>query len=144
MVSARFDHLRHGGVLLLASLVLGCGPAGPTKYPVSGTVRYQGKPLTLGTVTFVPASGPVCGPAAIGPDGGYQLEATAGQHAVGVVAMPPRTGGRPDPHAEGGVDWTGVPAPKSLIPEKYNRYDTSGVTVMVEAKASNSVDIDLK
>ena len=137
--------MKRRAILLLgvALLTLGCGPAGPQKYPVSGTVRYQGKPLPLGTVMFVAQDGPASGPAPIDSSGRYQLEAVAGQHGVGVVAMPRRTGGRPDPHAEGGVDWTGVPEVKSLIPEKYNRYDTSEVTVTVEAKTSNTIDIDL-
>lgn len=131
------------GAALLLVVVIGCGPKGPKQYPVTGTVRYQGKALPLGTVVFVPEDGPISGPVRIDQDGRYRLEAVAGRHAVAVVAVPPRTGGRPDPHAEGGVDWTGAPEVKSLIPDKYCRYDTSGVTVVVEARASNTIDIDL-
>jgi hypothetical protein len=128
---------------LLALVLVGCGQAGPARHLVTGTVRYEGKPLPLGTVVFVPEQGPMSGPVRIGQDGRYQLEAVAGRHAVAVTAMPPRTGGRPDPHAEGGIDWTGVPEVKSLIPEKYNRYETSELTAVVEPK-DNTIDLDLR
>ena len=127
----------------LALTVLGCGPRAIEKYAVSGVVRYRGKPLPLGSVTFVPVSGPASGPTPIDQNGRYRLEAIAGRHAVGVVAMPRRTGGRPAPHLEGGMDWSGVPEVKSLIPEKYNRYDTSGISVTVEPQHANTIDIDL-
>lgn len=130
-------------LLLALALLVGCRPAAEPKYPVTGTVRYRGKPLPLGAVFFVPEKGPMSGPATIDTQGHYQLEAVAGQHAVGVVAMPPRTGGRPDPRAEGGMDWSKAPPVKSLIPAKYNRYDTSGVSVTVEAKTTNAIDLNL-
>ncbi len=57
--------------------------------------------------------------------------------------MPPREGGRPDPTIEGGFDYTGVPEAKSLIPAKYNRADTSGITVVVEPTGRNEIDIAL-
>ena len=130
-------------VPLLLCLVCGCGPSGPKMYPVSGTVTHQGKPLPLGMVMFVAKDGPPSKPAVIDQQGRYRLEAVAGEHSVAVVAMPPREGGRPDPTVEGGVDYTGVPEVKSLIPAKYNRHDTSGITVHVEAKRDNQIDIRL-
>ncbi len=134
-------------VLILAlatAVVCGCGQAGPKTYPVSGTVSYQGKPLPLGIVMFVPKEGPPSKPALIDASGRYRLEAVAGQHAVAVVAMPPRPGGRPDPTVEGGVDYTGVPEVKALVPKKYNRYDTSGIVVTVEATGPNTIDIKME
>jgi hypothetical protein len=130
--------------MLLAAMTFGCGPRANEKYPVSGVVRYRGNPLPLGNVTFVPLSGPVSGPVLIDPNGRYHLEAVAGRHAVGVVAMPRRTGGRRAPGLEGGMDWTGVPEARSLIPEKYNRYDTSGISATVEPQSANTLDIDLQ
>ena len=137
--------MTRGAVLffVLISLVSGCGQSGPKEYPVTGTVTYQGEPLLLGTVMFVPKEGPAA-TATIGNDGRYRLEAVPGEHSVGIIAMPPRPGGRPDPAVEGGIDYTGVPEVESLIPEKYNRFHTSGVAVVVEAKAANQVDIHLE
>ena len=129
---------------ILVCLVCGCGPSGPATYPVSGTVTYQGEPLPLGIVMFMPEQGPSSQPAAIDQQGRYQLEATAGEHRVAVIAVPPREGGRPDPTLEGGFDYTGVPPAKSLIPPKYNRAHTSGITVAVEPGRRNEIDILLE
>ncbi len=123
--------------------MLGCSSGDPATYRVTGTVRYQGSPLPLGTVMFVPDDGPPAGPAPIQLDGTYELHAVAGVHAVQVVAMPPRQGGRPDPNVEGGIDFTGAPKVTSLIPRKYNRFDTSGIRVRVESAGPNQIDIEL-
>src|SRR5690348_16271909 len=56
--------------------VTGCGSNGgkaPGKtVPVKGTVTYQGKPLTKGTVRFEPDAGPEA-EGEIRPDGTYEL-----------------------------------------------------------------------
>ncbi len=132
-------------LLLLASLLaVGCGPSGPKKYVVEGTVTYQGDPLPFGTVMFVPEDGPPSKPTLIDKDGHYRLEAVVGQHRVQVVAMPERKGGRPDPSIEGGFDYTGVPEVQSLVPTKYTRFHTSGITVTVEAVEPNKIPIELQ
>ncbi|MEA1951991.1 MAG: hypothetical protein U9N87_11440 [Planctomycetota bacterium] len=131
-------------VLTLTVPLTGCGDSGPKKYPVSGKVTYQGKALPLGSVRFVPESGPPSLPAAIGGDGAFQLETVAGRQQVAVTAMSEPEGGRPDPNAEGGVDYSNATPARSLIPRKYGRADTSGVTVVVEAKENNEIEIDLK
>jgi len=130
--------------VILVLLTLGCGQSGPKTYPVAGTVTYQGKPLPLGIVMFVPNEGPSGKPAAIDEHGRYRLDATAGEHRVVVVAMPPRQGGRPDPNIEGGYDYTGVPEAKSLIPKKYNHPGTSGIRAVVKEQPQNTIDIALE
>ena len=80
--------------LLLIIVIFGCNSAtsGPTRYPVSGTVTYGGKPVPKGSVTFEPDlaagnSGPGGG-AAI-EDGHYDTGAEAGvvggPHTVRIV-----------------------------------------------------------
>ena len=130
-------------VLLAALAAAGCGRSDRPTYSVSGVVTYRGKPLPLGRVVFVPPDYRPSRPAAIGPDGRYQLEAVAGPNAVEVTALPIRPG-RPDPNAPGGIDYTGVPEVHSLIPERYGRHDTSGIQVVVEAKHSNQIDLPLE
>ena len=132
-----------GRGLLLAGLLLvaGCGDSKPATYPVAGKVNYQGKPLPLGTVMFVSDNAPAAS-AIIGADGGYQLQAAPGKYRVQVVAMPPQQG-RPNPNVDGGIDTTGFPMPKSLVPEKYNEYRTSGVEVEVKPTDPNAIDINL-
>ena len=56
--------------------------------------------------------------------------------------MPPRQG-RPDPTQEGGLDTTGFPEPKSLVPAKYNRVETSQVQIEVKPSSENVIDIEL-
>lgn len=126
---------------LLATLIAGCGESGPITFPVTGKINHQGKPLPFGAVMFVPLDGPA-NSAAIEPDGSYKVQLVPGTHRIAVVAMPPRQG-RPDPSQEGGLDTTGFPEPKSLIPEKYNQYDTSGVQIEVQAAGGNAINIEL-
>jgi hypothetical protein len=130
---------------LLAVVVVqtGCGPSGPRMNRVTGTVSYQNEPLPYGIIMFVPESGPPSQPVRIGPDGRYELKAVAGRHAVQVVAVPP-VEGELDPNEEGGINYSQTPPPKSLIPEKYNRHETSGVSVLVEQHDDNVLDIELK
>ena len=129
-------------IVLALPLTTGCGSSGPTLYHVTGVVTYQDKPLPLGTIMFVPTGAPPSQPTQIGPDGRYELDAVAGTHAVMVVAVPP-VQGQPDPDEEGGINYSGVEPVESLIPEKYNRYETSGVSVVVESKSLNEINIAL-
>lgn len=56
-------------VIGVGLLALGCGPAGPVRYDVSGTVTFDGQPVPIGTITFVPAGGNT------GPGGSAGIEA---------------------------------------------------------------------
>jgi hypothetical protein len=127
--------------LFLLFAVAGCGESGPKTYPVTGTASYQGKPLPLGTVMFVSDHGPAAS-STIDADGKYRLDAVPGKHRVAIIAMPPQQG-RPDPNVEGGIDTTGFPPAKSLVPQKYNDYNTSGVEVEVKSDGANKIDINL-
>lgn len=43
--------------ILLLAATIGCGSqTGPTTYPISGTVNYQGEPVPIGSITLVPDS----------------------------------------------------------------------------------------
>jgi hypothetical protein len=128
---------------ILTLLLVGCGQDGPRTHLVKGTVSYQGKPLTLGTVMFVPADGPATA-GTINADGTYSLESVPGKQRVSVTAVPPVQGGRPDPSREGGYDYTGATILPSLIPEKFGNYATSGLEVEVQPIAENKIDLELK
>ncbi len=72
-------------VAMLAPLVLaGCGPAGPARYDVSGTVTFDGQPVPLGTITFLPA------PGNSGPGGSATIE--NGRYDTTVSGKGPTTG----------------------------------------------------
>lgn len=97
--------------------------------PVAGKVAYEGKPLDHGSVVLVPDVGP---PArgSLQPDGTFLLStysdgdgALLGKHRIQVLCI------GPPPTVPPGEE----PLPgKSLIPTKYSRYDTSGLTIEVK------------
>jgi hypothetical protein len=124
------------GILLLAMLA-GCG--GGQESTVTGTVTFDGQPLTTGAVTFHPLSE---GPLAIGQidaAGAYSLSTgneeglAAGDYRVTVVA----TGPMPEPTPQ-----NPEPLPELLIPAKYGASETAGLQFTVRP-GSNHIDIPL-
>ncbi|SIO35970.1 hypothetical protein SAMN05444166_4079 [Singulisphaera sp. GP187] len=121
---------------------------------VHGKVTYQGKPVPLGSVLFVPVVPPADGlmqPASgsINPDGTYELKSEAdagailGEHKVVVVAIDGGAAAEPAKAADSG------PAPvaksvrlKSLIPKKYSDPTTTPLTRKVVA-GDNVIDIEI-
>lgn len=137
--------------LVLALLVLaGCGDGQPEMIPIQGEVTYNGKPLTEGTVHYMPrqrgegqqASG------GIGPDGEFQMTTRQrgdgvkpGEYLLSVYAMAPHPGeptSREEIEAMGGKIERGF-----LIPEKYTDPQTSGLTDTVDANHSGFKSIEL-
>lgn len=107
--------------------------------PVTGSVSYQGKPLTSGTITFSP-NNKDSGHAAwgnLGAGGSYSLTsiktndgALPGEYKVAVIAYIPGTATKSSP---------GKPA----IPPKYSRHAESGLTATVN-NTTTSLDFDLQ
>lgn len=145
--------------LALAGCTLGGCDSGP-KYEhakVHGKVTYQGKPVTLGSVLFVPIEAPKEGssmqPASgsINPDGTYELKSEAdagailGEHKVIVIAI---DGGQPEAEPAP-KDGAPGPAPsaskvkfKTLVPRKYSDLTTTPLTRKVVV-GDNTIDIEL-
>jgi len=133
------------GVAVFAPLVVfGCGSGGPEMGRVSGTVKYQGKPLEAGTVTFIATDGQR--PNATGtiqPGGSYSLQtaepgdgAVVGDYKVAVTDIDPNSFNTALPGAP-------TKAAKSGIPKQYQDANSSGLTAKVES-GSNTRDFDLK
>ncbi|WP_166827117.1 hypothetical protein [Thalassoroseus pseudoceratinae] len=107
---------------------------------VSGTITYDGKPVTTGTVMFTPVGG---GPPATGQiqqDGTYNLKtyeegdgAVLGEHKVTIVALDMGSGLPEEAASE----------PRALIPDKYGRDTTSGLTATV-TDGENTIDFPLE
>jgi hypothetical protein len=140
----------------------GCSDSG-IKYEhakVHGKVSYQGKPLTFGTVLFMPVEPPKDGPlqpasGPINPDGTYDLTsqsspgAILGEHKVAVIAV---DGGQLALAPAAAKD--GIPAPvaatkgskelqlKSTIPKKYSDPMSTPLKRKVVA-GDNAIDIEL-
>lgn len=79
------------GLVALCVLLAGCG-SGAKLGRVTGTVSVDGKPVTQGTIMFIPADGKAA-VGSIGPDGHYTLTtfddgdgALVGEHRVTILA----------------------------------------------------------
>jgi hypothetical protein len=144
--------------------VAGCGDDGlPKRYPVYGTVTYQGKPLESGTITFTPGdlhNGRSAGGTI--KEGNYSLAsltaddgAMAGNYKVSVIAQREITDGLDarqklmyeKARSTGGVS---IPAQvkkkikvEDLVPKKYCDPQTSGLQAEVREK-SNEVNFELR
>jgi hypothetical protein len=131
-------------VAVLCVSICGCGESGPPKYPVTGAVTYQGKPLPTGAVMFFPTKGvPVGG--TIAADGTYRFEAPAGTYKAAVRAVAKPRG--KDPTTVSPEEAAGMSPQRqqgTLIPLKYSEIATSGLSYEVKAGEDNRIDINLE
>lgn len=137
---------------------LGCGGGGPDKFQkarpkttkASGTVTYNGQPLADAII--------VCAPKAVGEKA---VSATATSDSSGnfsLQAFPPENGAAPGDYlvtiqknakAEtvaakpGSHDQPAAGPPKSLIPEKYGKAETSGLTLTVPEGGKTDIKFEL-
>jgi hypothetical protein len=139
-------------LVALASLLVvgGCGGVGGVpsgESSVSGTVTWQGKPLPLGTISFVPAAGEdLSGSKTTITNGRYELPNPPGL-AAGSYKVRIQARGNPKKNAtvseppKGVPDFNPVdPLLQEQIPEKYN--DETTLTAEL-AQGSNTKDFDL-
>ncbi|MFM1904584.1 MAG: hypothetical protein RLZZ440_2484 [Planctomycetota bacterium] len=66
-----------------AVIAIGCGSSGPVRYDVSGTVTFDGQPVPVGTITFVPVSGNTGPGGSAGIEGGRFDTAATGKGPTG-------------------------------------------------------------
>lgn len=130
------------GIVILAAFV-GCGykPKLPPMAEVVGTVTLDGKPLTRGTIQFVPQGGTASeAPVAVGTideQGRYELM-TQGVKGAMVGSHSVRVESRAVPRNETDT------MPPSLIPLMYNNPAESPLTFEVKAdQQPNTIDIPL-
>ena len=134
----------------------GCGSALPETALVEGKITYAGQPVTFGEITFYPQHGrPATG--RIQPDGSYRLTtfsegdgALLGKHTVTIKAVKfPEPADQPGSMNEeiardlkGGRRQGPRAQPEWLVPPRYAKRDTSGLTADVQ-KGSNTSNFDL-
>jgi len=118
-------------LLAFLALLAGCGQDRPECVPAAGQVFIDGQPLTAGQIRVIP-SGARAASAKIDQEGRFTLTTfesgdgcVPGTHAVEITAL----------------DTTGDRMVQ-LVPEKYGRADTSGLTVTVDG-STDSLRIDL-
>ena len=141
--------------VLLACGVAGCGDDGfGRRYPVSGSVTFDGEPLPEGSITFTPEdpAGRVASGMII--DGSYRLTtvdredgALPGRYKVSITAdQADLSEAKAVAEAGGGAamreDLVGKAPRTSLIPPRYNLSATSGLEAQVEER-NNSFDFAL-
>lgn len=139
------------GLLLTA----GCGGDDlGQRYPVSGTITYNGEPVPKGNIYFVPED-PQTGRSASGviDNGRYQLTthsrndgAFPGSYGIRIVAVEADYS-QVAANADGGAGHqddiiAATQSAKKLVPAKYELVETSGLTAEVEEK-SNTFDFEL-
>lgn len=150
--------MRRIAPLLLIALTLplaGCG--GPKLARVQGKVTVAGKPVRKGRIMFYPAGAPGA-TGAIAEDGSYSLTthkpgdgAAVGEHRVAIEATEVGAGSmRPPQTPEEEMEMSRVGVKRVLVagkviwlvPEKYSKLETSGLTATVRA-SDNQIDFDI-
>jgi hypothetical protein len=156
-------HHMHFCLPLLSALALfsvGCGQSGPAVEYVEGVVTLNGSPLEGATVSFSPKEPDGIGAAGLTqPNGSFTLNprgakpgsgTAAGDYSVMIskVEMPalveistddPRYGTREQERLE---QEALNAKPKVIVPEKYNKAETSPFTAKVES-GSNTFTFDI-
>ena len=142
-----------------ALFVHGCS-SGPGDIPdskeISGTVTYNGKPLTSGSVRYTPATQGegLAATGMIGPDGTFEMETSASVPGVayGEYQITIQPGGGPTGETPMDSASPGPPAghpgadpsqAEAAFPQKYTLVATSGLTDTVDENHSGTKTIEL-
>ena len=138
--------------LLLASTGCSGGShSGPPMGEVTGTITYQGNPVALANVVFIPQiKGTAAAAAVTDSSGRYRLSisgeqtgAIAGTYQVSIALRAPYDGPIPDGMSVAYAKETFQNQGKPLIPAKYFSASTSGLVAAVEP-GRNTFDFDLQ
>jgi hypothetical protein len=137
-------------LLVLTVALAGCSGSSalPQTAEVSGTVKFKGKPLPGGNVTFVSDKGGVTGAAVIGEDGTYKVTTapvgpvhiTVDNRALESNQRAPKTPMLKRPGAE---EPTTPKGKYVAIPEKYYAPDKTPLTYTV-TPGTQTKDIELE
>jgi len=118
----------------LATVILFCGcSGGPKTIPVTGAVTFDGAPLPVGNITFIPADASQPPQGGEIKDGKYEIKALAGKNRVEISASRVVPGG-----AKGAM---GEDVAEEYIPVKYNAETT--LSADVTAGGPNKFDYPL-
>jgi len=147
-ITSRAPRIRCAGRLAasvsMLALCAGCGDGLPKTIPVSGSVRYQGEPLTDGTVVFHPHEIPEGLPrrtahGRLQPDGTFTLTtfragdgAVPGTYRVTIHSYLSEPASSDDDQNPGEYVWR--------IPQRYGDPSRSGLTADVSPEAQQPLE----
>ncbi|WDI44486.1 hypothetical protein [Bremerella sp. P1] len=120
-------------VLVSGMTLLGCAASDEhPKYPVSGTITYDGEPIESGSIVFDPVDG--IGPSAMGgiENGVIKAEVSAGEKILRISAV--RTLDKKDQYGESITE--------SFIPDKYNGESQIHETVTADGKNELTIELE--
>lgn len=127
---------------LLAAVVLvaGCGKSEPKRYRVTGSIKFKGQPVKLGTISFRSLDGTSTGAGAI-VNGEYDIPEKsglpAGKYVVAVFYPDPKAPLPKPDEPPGDSD-----VARDILPPKYN--SKSELTAEVKEEPRNEINFDLK
>lgn len=132
-------------ICILVSTLTGCGDGHPARSLVTGTVSYNGKPLSIGSLVFVPVEGGPSAQGKVARDGSYEMGTfkeddgvIPGDYKVMIIALTSSGGsGLPEDEVKANNE------PVSVIPEWYGDLEKSGLLVTVFADKPNTIDFPL-
>jgi len=131
------------GLALVCALIVGCVQSVDGRYPVSGTVKFDGKPMEFGQISFQPVEqGGASSAAAQIADGKFMIPAkkglVPGEYTV-VFQREEPTGNKATATTDKGETFE-YDETASFIPEDWGYMSTQ--KVMIEAK-KNSLKFDV-
>lgn len=127
VTTIRRNHLWLCGVVAMCLVATGCGRR-ITLVPAEGRVTLDGKPIEFGSVMVQPAAGPAA-QGKINGDGTFRLGTFKPDDGAIPGTATVRVMCRKDVTQPGGEKAYGP----SVIPDRYTRFDTSGITVEIKA-----------
>ena len=135
--------------------ITGCGPAGPSVEPVSGTVLLDGAAVPGATVVLTPTGGGLAATGMTGADGRFTVAtvmsgkswpgAAQGTYSVTATKIEAAAGAVIDPNDPKYDPLASVnpgSGPKYVIPKDYGEQATSGLTATI-TKGKNDLKFEL-
>jgi len=121
--------------------VAGCGGVNDGRVSITGSVTLDGKPLDGGTIAFIGGGGGALATASTNKEGKFQMQVALGTNKVTISKDDPAAAIQTAPKSDAdmlmGTDSQYKEQlksmPKALVPAKYSKHDTSGLSFDIVA-----------
>lgn len=134
-----------GSLILLTGVFAGCGRTAPQRGArINGTVTVGGKPAVRAAVRFFDEKNVCVGAGTVGDDGTYVAVDVPRKPLKVAVEEAPKESYVPVPPGTVTVPGT-ILGPPAKIPKKYQKTDTSGLTLTVaDGEKEKKLDLSLE